>query len=69
MSNWIKRLFCRHIWNVDSSKYLGRTKSVTLSGYVSFDYFDQYALYQHCVKCDKEKVTQDSQLVIPSLGE
>lgn len=52
----IKQLFCSHIWEDISRKYL-RTK-----GYPVGDMFlfrrDYYAVRQECVKCSKRRIVE-----------
>lgn len=56
MNLW--NIFCRHVWEDISRKYLRSIVEYWSYGIVEMDRYDVYAVHQKCMKCQKERLVE-----------
>lgn len=55
MKLFLKQLFCEHIWKFISEEYLCHVTKYLYNVKLTGE-FDDYAVNQKCLKCDKKRI-------------
>jgi len=66
MKTWFKQLFCSHIYKDDKEKFL-ENKYFPDNPHIIYSCYSKYAIYavfKHCIKCDKQHITIKRKLII-----
>lgn len=54
--NWLKRLFCKHIWELKEKRYLYTTETIMFG--VPYKTKQHYVETNVCVLCGKKKIEE-----------
>lgn len=64
----LKQLFCKHMWKTQKESFLERTRECdnprVVPELTTWSNYKYYAVYQKCIKCDKERVERKRILII-----
>ena len=57
-----KQLFCRHIWKYIKEEFL--EKKIGRLTIITYTYYNYYAVFKKCIKCDADKIEIKRYIVI-----
>ena len=63
-----KQIFCDHVWQDIEEKLLRKSREVYIPGFgnypTTYANFEYDAIYQKCVKCQKERVIEERFVIL-----